>query len=221
SHALAEFQTKYKAVDLEEQTKVSIEKAGELKGTILAKEVQFEVLQQTMKPDNPIILRLQKELEVLKKQYEHLQFGNSVSFEEQQDYFIPFADVPRVGLKLAELIRETKVQETVWQLLNQHYYNAKIQEARDTPTVQVLDEAFPPERKTKPRRKLVVLIAAFLTFSLSIFWAFVLEYHDRIRNNPEEYEKANRVITEMDNDYQLIKNTIVKALKKAKSFKPE
>lgn len=204
STALAEFQSKYKAVDLEKQTKVAIEKAGEIKGTILAKEVELEVMLQTLKRDNPIIGRLQKELSELKKQFEHLQFGNTVPFEEQKDYFIPFADVPGVGLKLAELIREVKVEETVWQLLNQQYYSVKIQEARDTPTVQVLDEAIPPEKRTRPKRTLLVLVATFLTFAFSLFWAFVLEYHEKIRSKENEFRKVNNLILAFRKDYQEI-----------------
>jgi len=84
--ALADFQSEFKAVDLQAQTKVSIEKAGEIKGTIMAKEVELEVALQTLKRDNPIIRRLQKEVDELKIQFEHLQFGNSVPFEKQKDY---------------------------------------------------------------------------------------------------------------------------------------
>lgn len=210
SEALAEFQSRHKAVALEEQTKVAIEKAGEIKGTIMAKEVQFQVALQTMKPDNPRIMRLQKELDELRKQYDHLQFGNSVPFEEQKDYFIPFSDVPEIGLQLASLIREVKVQETVWQLLNQEYYSAKIQEARDTPTVQILDQAVPPEKRTSPKRKLLVLVATFLTFSFSVFWAFVLEYGERVKQREEEYQKVRHIIGELNTDFQEIKTLLFK-----------
>jgi uncharacterized protein involved in exopolysaccharide biosynthesis len=213
SKSLAEFQAQYKAVDLQEQTKVAIEKAGEIKGTIMAKEVELEVASQTLKRDNPVISRLQKELDELKKQFEHLQFGNSVPFENQKDYFIPFADVPEVGLKLAELLREVKVQETVWQLLNQQYYSAKIQEARDTPTVQVLDVAVPPEKRTKPKRKLLVIVATMLTFLFSMFWAFVLEYGERIKQNQEEYQKASNIIKEVKSDFDQFKGLLSKYLK--------
>lgn len=212
---LAEYQSQFKALDLQEQTKVAIEKAGELKGTIIAKEVELQLALQIMKPDNPAVVRLQTELNELRKQFEHLQFGppagragNSVAFEDKKDYFIPFSEVPEVGVRLAELLREVKVQETVWQLLNQQYYSAKIQEARDTPTVQVLDEAKPPERRTKPKRSLLVLVAGFLTFMFSVFWAFVLEYGERVRERQEEYQKLSHIAGEIRADYQKVKETV-------------
>jgi uncharacterized protein involved in exopolysaccharide biosynthesis len=215
---LAAYQSQFKALDLQEQTKVAIEKAGELKGTIIAKEVELQLALQIMKPDNPAVVRLQTELNELRKQFEHLQFGppadlragNSVAFEDKKDYFIPFSEVPEVGVRLAELLREVKVQETVWQLLNQQYYSAKIQEARDTPTVQVLDEAKPPERRTKPKRALLALVAGFLTFMFSVFWAFVLEYGERVRERQEEYQKLSRITGEIRADYEKVKDRIVR-----------
>ncbi|MCH7756097.1 hypothetical protein IH970_13380 [candidate division KSB1 bacterium] len=216
SKSLADFQSQYKAVDLEAQTKVALEKAGEIKGTIMAKEVQLKVALQTLKRNNPIISRFQKEVDELRIQYEHLQFGNSVPFEQQKDYFIPFADVPEVGLRLAELLREVKVQETVWQLLNQQFYSAKIQEARDTPTVQVLDGAVPPERRTRPKRKLLVVVTSFLTFVFSIFWAFCLEYVERSKEN-KDFQKMSGMVEELKADYNKLKKIILNLLNKSKN----
>jgi uncharacterized protein involved in exopolysaccharide biosynthesis len=208
SHELAKYQSQFKALDLQEQTKVAIEKAGEIKGTIIAKEVELQLALQIMKPDNPAVRRLQTELNELRKQFEHLQFGNSVAFEEQRDYFIPFTDVPEVGVRLAELIREVKVQETVWQLLNQQYYSTKIQEARDTPTVQVLDEARPPEQRTQPKRTMLVLVAGFLTLMFSVFWAFVLEYGERVKAREEDFSKLNSIATEIRSDYDKVRDRV-------------
>jgi len=212
SEKLAAFQTKYKAVDLKEQTKVAIEHAGEIRGTIMAKEVELEVAQQTMKPDNPFILRLQKEIDALKKQFEHLQFGNSVPFQEQRDYFIPFSDVPEVGLEFADLFRQVKVQETVWQLLNQQYYTAKIQEAKDTPTVQVLDQAVPPERKTRPRRTLWTLLMASLALLVSVFAAFLMEYAETVKGNQREFQRIKDFNDALKGDYQEFKEKLSKHL---------
>ena len=211
--ALADFQSQYKAVDLQAQTRVSIEKAGEIKGTIMAREVELKVALQTLKRDNPIVHRLQTELDELQIQFEHLQFGNSVPFEEQKDYFIPFADLPEVGSRLAELLRDVKVQETVWQLLNQQFYSAKIQEARDTPTVQVLDAAVSPERRTRPKRKLLVIVASFLTFVFSMFWAFGLEYAERNREQ-KDFQKLSGMVEELKADFIKLKKRILSVLNK-------
>jgi tyrosine-protein kinase Etk/Wzc len=214
SEDLVQFQQQYKAISLEEQTKTAIEKAGELKGKILAKNVELGVALQTMKPGNVNVVQLRKEIEELDRQYNYLQYGDSLKLENQKEFYIPFADVPEVGLELANLMREVKVQETVWELLNQQYYQAKIQEARDTPTIQVLDEAVPPELRTKPKRKLLVLIGSFLALMISIFWAFVSEYVDRVKSDTANYSKTKEISDDIRKDWEGIKKLINRFRKK-------
>ncbi len=205
SAELVKFQEKYKAISLEEQTKAAIEKAGELKGSIVAKNVELGVALQTMKPNNVYVLQLKKEIEELEKQYNYLQYGNKVELKDQKEFYIPFANVPGVGLELANLMREVKVQETVWELLNQQYFQAKIQEARDMPTIQVLDEAVPPEMRTRPKRKLLILIGSFLAFILSIFGAFTSEYLSGLRNDSTSYHKKNEIVGGLKTDWHEFK----------------
>jgi uncharacterized protein involved in exopolysaccharide biosynthesis len=78
-------------------------------------------------------------------------------------------------------MREVKVQETVFSLLTGQYEQAKINEARDTASVQVLDRAVPAERKSKPSVRLNMAIAGALSLFVAIFLAFFLEYVTRIR----------------------------------------
>jgi len=216
SDKLVKFQEKYKAISLQEQTEIAIEKAGELKGKILAKNVELGVALQTMKPDNVFIVQLKKEIEELEKQYNYLQYGDSVALADQKEFYIPFAEVPGVGLELAELKREVKVQETVWELLNQQYYHAKIQEARDTPTIQVLDEAVPPELRTRPKRKLLILISSFLALMLSIFWAFLIEYINHIKREATNYYKTKEITEAIRKDWEKIKNFLNRLTTKKK-----
>lgn len=223
SEALVKFKEENKAISLEDQTKSAIENAGELKGRILAKKIELGVALQTMKPDNFQIANLKKEIEEMEKQYNYLQYGDSVSLEDKKEFYIPIAEVPGVALELAELVREVKVQETVWELLNQQFYHAKIQEARDTPTIQVLDEAVPPELRTKPKRKLLVIIGAFLTFILSIFGAFVLEYIHNVKKHGSGNENAVTISRELTSDWNKIKESLgnfSRNLKKKSDGKP-
>ncbi len=211
SDSLALFKEQYKAVSLEDQTRTAIEKAGEIKGNIIAREVELGVALQTMKADNVYIIQLKKEIEELKKQYNYLQFGDSVALSETSEFYIPFANVPEVGLELARKIRDVKVQETVWELLNQQYYQAKIQEAKDTPTVQALDKAVPPEQRSRPKRKILILVFSFLAFIGSIFWAFALEYFEHVKDDPNSKQLMETVRTDarrVQSNFQKMMNMI-------------
>lgn len=191
---LAGFQRQYKAISLDEQMTAAIQQAGELKGQIIAKQVQLGVMQQNMKGENPLVVRGQMEINELQRRYRELQIGNG---KESDEFYVPFSEVPEIGLQLSELTREAKVQETVWELLNQQYYQAKIQEAQDTPTVQVLDRAVPPVLKSFPRRKLLVIIFGLLSLIVGILWAFVKEYLARPEIRPGDKKQVDEIVSEI------------------------
>ena len=204
ARALASFQQEHKAVSLEEQTRAMIQSAAEIKGQIDAKIVELGVLLQTRKPENVQVIRVRRELEELQQRYEAMQYGET-SLDMMEGEFLPFSNMPELGLQLAELTREAKVQETVWQLLNQQYYQAKIDEARDTPTVQVLDVAVPSTMASSPNRKALVLVFTLLSFVFSVVWAFGCEYVSNLDDHPEDKQRLERIFGELKKDWQTIR----------------
>ncbi|MBN1352860.1 hypothetical protein JXJ21_25955 [candidate division KSB1 bacterium] len=198
--ALAKFQETHKAISLENQTRTAIEEAGRLKGLIIAKEVELATRLHVYKSTHPTIRTLQNELTELRIQYWKLQYGSdTTSINRKKEFYIPMAQVPGVASQLAELMREVKVQETIWEMLNQQYYQAKIQEAKDTPTVEVLDRAVPPEYKSKPRRMLIVVLSVGVVLFFSIFWAFLSEYLSKLKQQ-QENEKIAMIKKQLDAD---------------------
>ena len=135
-----------------------------------------------LSPDNPELARVRSSIRELKKQLRLLEFGKNGKGMLPGDRLHPaMITVPLLALDYGRLMRELKVQETLYTLLTSQYEQAKLAEARDTPTVQVLDPAIPAEMKSKPRIRLNMMIAGVLALFLSIFLAFFLEYLDRIR----------------------------------------
>ena len=68
--------------------------------------------------------------------------------------------------------RNFKYQETLFDLFSKQFEIAKIDESREGSTVQIVDKALPPEKKSKPRKLIVVLIAIFLTGFLCLSFVF-------------------------------------------------
>jgi uncharacterized protein involved in exopolysaccharide biosynthesis len=198
------FQERHRAVALPEQMRAAIEGVAEVKGTLVAKQVQLEVMQQSMRTSNPAIVQLQTEVRELQKRYDDMQYGSPG--EGRKDYFPAFAEVPQIGQRLAELMREVKVQETIWELLNQQFYRARIQEARDTPTVQVLDPAVPPEQHAKPKRLLMVLVGPVVVFIFSFLAAVLRYYAAMARGNTVEREKWRDLANTLGNDLQSVRH---------------
>ena len=94
------------------------------------------------------------------------------------------ANVPDLALQFGRLFRQVKVQETLFTLLTSQHEQAKIAEARDTPTVQVLDPAVPADKRSRPRLLLNLAVAGILSLVVGTFLAFFLDYRARVRPDP-------------------------------------
>jgi tyrosine-protein kinase Etk/Wzc len=83
-----------------------------------------------------------------------------------------------------------EVEKIIYQFLTEQYEQAKLQEAKDTPTIQILDRAVPPERKAKPKRSLIIALAGLIGLFIGIFIAFLKEYFYRLSlSDPHRYNQ--------------------------------
>lgn len=158
------FQEKNKAVSLPEQLTATIETASKLKSEMILTEIQMGTLLPNIREDNMMTSGLQKKLEELKNQYNLIENGDNSG----RDFLPSFKEVPLLEQQLARLVREVKIQNEVYLLLQKQYYMEKIYENQNLPTVAVLDKAIIPNKENSPR--LIIhsglgSIAAFLLIS--------------------------------------------------------
>jgi len=173
---LRDFQTKNKTVAVEAQSKAMIEAAAHVQAQIAAHEVQLEAMSSYLSPDNPQLVPIRTTLQELRKQLYMMESGKGGKGMLPGDRLHPaMITVPALALDYGRLMRELKVQETLYTLLTSQYEQAKLAEARDTPTVQVLDSAVPPERKIRPVIRKNVLISGLLSLLFSVFFTFTWE----------------------------------------------
>ncbi len=165
---LMDFQKQNKAISLPEQLKASIDNAAKLKSEIVSNEIQLGLLSGNLKEDNDVYIALKTKIDQLKSQYSKMDAGD-------QDYLLSFKDVPEFGLKLASLMRDAKIYNEVYLLLQQQYYREKIQENKDLPTVEILDNAIEPMTPKGPRVLFSTAMGAFFVFLLMSFAVVLVE----------------------------------------------
>ena len=176
--ALNRFQERKNAIALEEQTKAAIDIAASIKAEILANQVKSEILAMALNPDHPDVVSLKRATELLQVQFDNLNEGGDT------DYLLPkFAEVADLGLEYMRLKRDVEVQDQIFIFLTQQYEEAKITEAKDTPTLQVLDHASLPERKYKPSRAKVCIVGFLLSLILSIYGYYFLAKWNHLVNS--------------------------------------
>lgn len=173
------FQKENGAVKLDEQSKAIVEAIGTVKGQLMAKEVELQTVLSYATPANPQAQLLKTEVEELKVKLRELEEGQDGS--RNNGIFIPTKRFPDISLQYVRLVRDIKVQQTLFELLTQQYEMASIQEAKDTTTAQVLDDAKVPEKKAKPKRAMIVAISTFTALLLAIFIAFFLQYLEDLK----------------------------------------
>ena len=78
-------------------------------------------------------------------------------------------------------------------LLAQQYESAKIDEAKDSAIIQVMDKAIEPDRKSKPKRTLIVVLSTLVAGLLSVLSAFVLEAVANTKSDPEQSQRLTRL----------------------------
>jgi tyrosine-protein kinase Etk/Wzc len=163
---LRRFQEDNRAIVLQEQTRGAIEAAARLKAEILAEEVQLGVLRDFATDANPEVVVRRRRIDEMNRQLARMQHGQgparTTTGGEPRDYSVPFSRVPEVGLELARLTRDVKVQESLVTILTQQVEQARIAEAKDIPVVQILDRAVPAARHSKPRLPLNLALAAVI-----------------------------------------------------------
>ena len=94
--------------------------------------------------------------------------------------------IPTTGAQLVRLIREAKIQETIFTLLTQQLEQARIAEAKDTPTVRILDRAVPPEWKSRPSVTKNTFMGGVIGLLVGIALALALESRGRAKYRTRE-----------------------------------
>jgi uncharacterized protein involved in exopolysaccharide biosynthesis len=161
---LASYKKNHNIISIEDQKKSAIESAAAIKNQIMIKEVQIEVVSSKLQSDHPDAISMQDELNELKKKLHEIQYGPGGDSGSSNKLFLVLSEVPDMETELRHLNREAEVFNTLFIYLTQQYEDAKIQEAKNTPTIQLLDPAIAPINKSAPKRFLMLAVMVLICF---------------------------------------------------------
>ncbi len=177
------------AIKVEEQAKAIIEGIADLRAQIAAKEVELKVMRTYSTPNNPDLQKAEEALRAMKAELKKLEEKGG----KNPDPLIPTGRLPEVGIEYIRKLRDLKYNETLYELLTKAYEAARLDEARDAVIIQVVDKAIPPDKRAKPKRTLMVIVATFVGFFLSVFIAFILEWRNRALENSEDRKRLDAI----------------------------
>jgi tyrosine-protein kinase Etk/Wzc len=156
----------------EGQTQLTVTAAGQLRAEVTAKEVQLSAMRSFAAENNPDLVRAERELASLKQQLARI--GKSQK-SEGGDVLVSLKGVPGASQVYFQRLRDVKYQEVLFEVLAKQYEIAKVEEAKNATVVQVIDRAIPSDKRSWPKRTLIVLVAAISALMLSIIWVMICE----------------------------------------------
>lgn len=199
---LRKFQEEHRTIALDVELENAISTIAQLKAEIILLEVKKAALGSPGDLNSPHIKNINRQLRELNRQLSKIEFGDTLENKKEfgAGFAVPFSELPEVAIEYARLVRDVEVQAVIFELLTQQYEQAKIMEAKDTPTVQVLDRASPPEKKSQPRRSRIVIFVAIFSLILGIFGTFVLESFEQLKGQPDTYRKWTAIYEKIRSD---------------------
>ncbi len=167
-----QFASKNTAIDIKEQGRAMVGAAATLMGQLVAAQSELKGLEQIYTANNVRARSVRARIAELEHQLEKLGGkGGAAATGQPGDTLYPsIRKLPLLGVTYADLYRRTKIQEVVFETLTQQHELAKVQEAKETPSVKVLDAPQVPERKSSPPRLLIMFLGTFFSLAFAAVW---------------------------------------------------
>jgi len=189
---MSAFQMRTGTIELEQQTKATVDSIARLQAELISAQAELEGLQQiythssiSVKTANARVEELRRELDKLVGSGGPDASTNNPSINlKTSEIAPPIRRMPIIAVQYLNLYRDFKVKQAVFELLTQQYEMAKIEEAKDIRTIRVVDDAGFPEKKSWPPRTIIVIGAGFAVLLVT---AFYIVTRERVAQLSEEH----------------------------------
>lgn len=166
--SLVQTEQKTGVIQLDSQARALIESAAALRAQVTAKEVQVQSLRLVATDQNAQLAQAEQELSALRGQLAKLNTSDGSG-----DMLVGKGRVPEAGTEYVRKLRDVKYYETIFEILARQFESAKLDEAKQGASMQIVDMAVRPEHRSSPRRGRIVLLATVLGLILGIFAALI------------------------------------------------
>lgn len=187
---LKETQEKSGLIQLNGQAEALIKSSADLRAQIAAKEVALSAMQTFATGSNPEYVRARQELAGLKEQLKKMESGLN---QGAGDLLVGSGRIPEAGLEYVRRVRDVKYAETIFELMSKQFEIAKIDEAKESSIIQVLDTAIVPDKKSKPNRGVIVVSTILFVGIITIFWILAREFFQRMKANPAQSRRLRKL----------------------------
>jgi uncharacterized protein involved in exopolysaccharide biosynthesis len=206
--ALSEFSSKTSTIDIKEQTRAMVDAGARVQAEMLVEQSGLQSLRQIYGDGNVRVREAEARIASLQAELGKMTGSSApLAAEDARDIdtnsdddgdkgtlYPPLRQLPRLAVPYVDLYRRVQVQEAVFELLTQQDEIARIQEAKDTPSVSVIDPPSIAEKKSFPPRLLLTLLFTFLSFATASAIIIMRDHWSAIDPSDSRKELAAEIL---------------------------
>ncbi len=163
--AMGEFTARYGTFGLPTQMTVVIDQLIQMEVALADAEIEYDIASASLDEKHPQLEILRIQRDKIKAKVEDLMAGKGKS-----DLLPNPKELPDVTVEYARLIRDIEILSALLEFLYPQYEQARLQEAKDEPTMLAMDYPRVPQKKDKPKRLLIVLASGLFSLMISSVW---------------------------------------------------
>lgn len=192
-NAMMKYQQNSGVLALGSQTAALLGSIASLRSQIAAKNVEISSLSSYARNDNPRLKLARSQLEAMTRELHRLEEEQKKTEKRQGrvfsgDILSSLGNVPELNVEYMRYERALRFANVKYETMLRQYENAKLSEASDLSTLQIIDPATPPDWKFKPKRAQIMIVGTMLGFCLGVFWAFLAAHINAVRDSSDYYE---------------------------------
>ncbi|RPI77888.1 MAG: hypothetical protein EHM45_07510 [Desulfobacteraceae bacterium] len=191
---LRKFQEQSRAISISRQAEATLTVLSGLEAQRVSLEVEKAAKEKFFGRPHMEIELLNAKMGAIQRNINHLTYanGSSVPIENEKgkvEFYIPLTMIPGLNFDESKLLLNIKAKTNVVTMLTTQLEQAKLEEAKDISTINLLEAAKPPATPIKPNPKQIIFVAGFVGFFAGLFIIFTMEWIKRIDLTPENSTK--------------------------------
>ena len=208
--ALSEFSSVHTTLDIKDQTHAMVDAAAKLQAELIVGQSELQSLEQIYGNENVRVRAARARIASL--QHDLAKLGgssavqpddtNSSPDEDSKSLYPSIRQLPRLAVPYANLYRRVRIQETVFELLSQQYEMSRIEEAKDTPVVNLIDSPQVPEKKSFPPRAIVLLLLTLFSFGVASVFILIRNHWKQVDASDQRKLLAQEIVTSLSKRWQ-------------------
>ena len=168
--SLMQYQEQSGILAAEDQMRGLIETYTKLETELITKQIEQSIIEKLRGKNSPQFETVNMEVIEYEQRLEEMKRKGGPSG------LIPALNsLPERVINYFRLLREVEINSAILEFILPLYEQAKIEEKKDIPTLQVIDDAIPPAKKSYPPRTIITLVITFSVFIIAFFFILIRE----------------------------------------------